>query len=290
MPRVPREVWLGTNTKAEEEGLPLAYAVQAQGWRLGSGRPKPRRGRDRVLRAADNMASLDLNGSTQDVLVSAPLIAWTLKRHFTFRVVVEPDNVTGSQYIVGWSNTTRPFILWLNGATLTWTVVDTGDAPITLTTTVTATKLAIQCERKGTALTLRVDGVSVDTDTMSDLDLKVPTGNLFFGSDQTTNFFDGSIDGPELMDGAHTTDDPLVRHGDPITCRAWYDFKSQGNSIVRDLSRHRNHGETQNTPSEGTALAHTHRPIQALQSYVTRGGRKRLFIVSHNLPYIGKVT
>ncbi|MCP3975964.1 MAG: LamG domain-containing protein [bacterium] len=294
MPKVPRETFLGLNTKAEEEGLPLAYATTCQNLRLNTGRPKPRRGRDRVLRAGDNQSALDLNGSTQDVLVSAPTTAWTLKRYWTFRMIIEPDTVSGTQYLVGWSNTTRPFILYLNGSTLTWTVVDTGDTAVTLTSTAAITTAAtgIQLERRGTTLTMYVNGLAAsgDTDTMADLDCKVPTGNLFFGSDQTANYFNGSIEGPELMDGCHLTNEPLVRNGDPITCRAWYDLKSQGNSIVRDLSRFRNHGETQNAPSEVTTLARAHRPIRGLRPYVARGGRKRIFFIAHNLPYIAEVT
>lgn len=294
MPRIPRETWLGTNTKAEVEGLPLAYAIQAQDWRIGSGRPKPRRGRDRVLRGADNQAALDLDGTNQHVLVATPLSAWTLKRHWTFRCIIEPDVVTGTQYLVGWSNTVRPFILWLNGSTLTWTVIDTADATVTLTSSVaiTTAKTGIQLERKGTALSMYVNGLTSngDTDTMADLDCKVPTGNLTLGGDQATNHFNGSAEGPELMDGSHLTNEPLVRHGDPISCRAWYDFKSQGNSIVRDLSPFRNHGKTQNSPSEVASLANAHRPIKGMRPYAARGGRKRFFFVAHNLPYIAEVT
>lgn len=291
MPKVVRQRWLGLNTKAEEEALPLEYAADMQNLRMESGRLKPRRGRDRILRGADNMAALDCNGTNQGVLVSTPTAAWTLKREWTFRVVIEPDTVSGTQYLIGWSNTTRPFILWLNGSTLTWTVVDTADATTTLTATgLTATKTAIQLQRVGTALTLYVDGVSKDTDTMADLDCKVPTGDLQIGYDQGTNYFNGSIDGPELLDGTHPTNQGLLRHADPISCRAWYDFKSQGNSIVRDLSKFRNHGKVQNSASEVSALSHAYRPVRGIQPYVNRGGRRRVFMVAHNVPYINEVT
>lgn len=292
MPKVPRNQWFGLNTKADEEGLPLAYAADAQNLRLHTGQPKPRRGRSRILRGGDNTAALDLDGTNQHVIVNTPLSAWTLKKHWTFRCVIEPDVVSGSQYIVGWSNTTRPFILWLNGTALTFTVVDTADAAVTLTSSALSadTVYGIQVARVGTALTMHVNGTLEDSDTMADLNCKVPTGNLTIGGDQATNYFNGTVDMVELFDGSHLTTDSLVRHGDPITCRAWYDFKSQGNSIVRDLSRFRNHGKTQNSPTEVTSIAHAHRPIRGLRPFVRRGGRKRVFFVAHNVPYICEVT
>lgn len=289
---IVRDKWLGLNTKAEEEGLPISFAAELQNYRAESGRLKPRRGSDRVVRASDNMAALDLDGSADYVLVSSPTAAWTLKRHWTYRQVIEPDTVSGTQYLIGWSHATDwPFQLYLDDSTLTWVVKDTGDTTATLTATgLTATKIGIQCQRVGTALTLYVDGASADTDTMSDLDCKVPAGHLHIGHDQSGGFFNGSMDGPELFDGSHPFRQPLVRHADPITCRAWYDFKSRGNSIVRDLSRYRNHGKTQSSPPEVSALSHAWRPIRGLRSYVNRGGRRRLFFVAKDVPYVAEVS
>jgi len=81
-----------------------------------------------------------------------------------------------------------------------------------------------------------------------------------------------------------------VRHPDPLSCRGWYDLKTQGNTIARDMSRSRNHGEIISAPPEIAALSHAYAPIRGIKSYQERGGRKRLYVQAANLPYIVEVT
>ncbi len=285
---VPHFKFFGINTRAGAEGLPIQFAEESEGLRVTTGDLKPSPGMDRVLLIDDTTKALDLDGSADYVKFVTPTSAWTPKKDWTCRVVVEPDNVTGTQYIIGWSHASAwPMVLYLDGSTLTWKVTDTADTVVTLTkTSMTATKFAVHLERKGTALTMYVDGESADTDTMADLNCKVPSGDLYVGRSNSGDFFDGTIDTPELFDGTHLSNEPYIRHGDPLSCRFWPDFKSQGNSIVRDLSRYRNHGKTQSSPGEVASLYHRHAPIRAVQSYIGRGGAKRVFIQAGNEPYI----
>lgn len=297
MPRVqPLVRFRGLNTSAPDTGLEPESAAVLEGFRVSSGDLAPQPGRARLDQAASTIRAGEFAAaSSHHYAIPNPAAAWTLRKNWTFRHDIEPDTVTGTQALVAFNHATAwPIKTYLDGSTLTVKVTDTADTVVTLTSTTTLapdTVYAYELVRSGTTLTLYVNGSEEDSDTMADLDCKVPSSDLYFGRDDSGNYYDGVMDGPELiLRDDLPTNRPLVRYQDPkgAVVRAWYDLNLDADDIAKDLSRHGNHARGENSVTDATALSHAYAPIHGISTFTTPTGEKRVVIGASGEIYIAE--
>ena len=283
---VPAIRFVGLNTSAPVDGMPAEEAIVCQGFRVASGDLSLQPGMVRLAQAGATLKAGDLTAaSSMYYHVESPLTAWTLRQNWTLRLIIKPDTVTGTQALIGWAHATDwPIYLYLDGSALTAVHRDTASTAVTLTASNAMTADAvygIELVRSGTSLTLYVNGVQEDTDTVSALDTKVPTVDLYFGRDNSGNYFDGTLEGPELVVRSDLpTTRSLVRYADPKgeIVRCWYDLDADSNSICRDLSRWGNHAKAQNGPSEVASLARVYAPGHGVGTYTTESGQPQVVV------------
>ena len=276
----------GLNTSAAEVGLPHDRAVQLEGWRIISGDLVPQPGMVRLGKATGAYRAGEfVAASSHYFAVKNPATAWTLKRHWTLRVIIEPDSVTGTQNILAFNHATAwPVKLYLDGTTLTAKVTDTADTVVTLTGSTTFavdTVYGIELVRNGTALTLYVNGSEDDSDTMADLDCKVPSSDLYFGRDNSGSYFDGTIEGPELLVVSDLpTTRSLVRFQDPKgpVCRAAYNLDLSADNIAKDLSRFGNHAIGQGGVTDVASIAHASAQCHGVATFTGTNGKARIVL------------
>ncbi|MCP5065894.1 MAG: LamG domain-containing protein [bacterium] len=276
-----------------EEGQPAAQWRVLENWRLQTGRLAPRPGMKRIAVADASLRAIDLNGSSQYVSVGTNTTTWTLPRRWTYRQIIEPDTVSGTQAVLGWNHADAPIKVEIVAGQVKATHIDTDSASVSITssTTFTAVVLSILIQRLGLTLTMWVNGVLEATGTLADKVSIAPGGPLLMGADGASpaNFFDGALEGPELIEVAGLpTTRGLIRYEDPVArqVRAWYNLDVDGNDIVKDYSRHRNHGRVIASATDVASLAHPFRPWHGLTGYEARGGSRRVFGVAGKKPYI----
>lgn len=295
MPRPdPTIRFVGLNTSSPADGMPPEEATVCQGFRVGSGDLSVQPGMVVLDQAGATLKAGDLTAASSEYyVVESPLAAWTLRRNWTFRQIIQPDTVTGTQYVVGWAHAANwPFTIYLDGATLTVVHKDTNPSTVTLTSSSSLSADAvygIELVRSGTTLSLYVNGALEDSDTVASLDTQVPTVDLYFGRSSAGNYFDGTLEGPELIVRSDLpTTRSLCRYPDPKgeIVRCWYDFDADSNAICKDLSRWGNHAKALNTPTEATSLARVLAPGHAVATYTTESGSPKVVIGAGGLVYI----
>ena len=274
----------GLQTTKTATGLDHHFHNVFQNVRVRGDTAKRRKGYVRVAAATQANTAMDLDSAASEYVEVQKTSLHTLKKYWTAQLLYQPDSVTGTRVLVGWGHASDyPLKLWQDGTTLKADVIDSADATVTLTSSTTLqvdTTYAVQVKRSGTAIALRLDNVEEDTDTVADLDGKAPGGNLYFGRDNTGNYYDGTIDHFTLFDRARTDHaDGWKRFADPRAEYVIADYHGEQNadSIVLDRSRYENHGEPKNTPTFGTtALCVPYEPVQAIFPFRDRNNDKRV--------------
>lgn len=267
----------GLNDSALEDGLPLPEFVTFQNYRIGKGR----RGgvvRQDVSPTTGHVAQ-SLNGSTQYVSYPVDTRVWGYDgTRWTLELLIDMGSVSGTQPILE-AGTTTPSIsvdvssgfyrvrIWDSSATLT-TLLSTSAA--------STDPVSLQVVRDGAGLTLRVDNVAEDTDTMSATNgLRTPVGDLRVGNDGSS-FGNVTVDYFRLLGVARADHaDRLVRFPDP---RAAYVLADYGDDLTVDRSRYENNGTTTGSPPTTTALSHQASPVFAIAPYLTQDGEAKILI------------
>jgi hypothetical protein len=276
-----------------EDGLELPWSFLFQNWRVGpDGSISRRKGCQRFARFTQSNYAYDLNGTTQFVTRNLDTRVDTLKRYWTFEALVNPDNfATATKTILGVSHAAdyglKVFIT--TAGVLTAAVQDSAGTVVTLTSSALSagTSYAIQVVRDGTSLYLRVNGATVDTDTMADLDGKLPGGNLLLGADNgPALFFDGKYDFARLL--SLVLPDQrfgFMRWPYPVEEAVLFDYHDEEAAAnMVDHSRFENHGTATGSPTAATAnaLCVPHMPVFGITSWLDRDAKTRVFAQSGN--------
>lgn len=276
--------WGGLNTRADSTGLPLLECVTLEDVRVIGRDLIQRLGIVRIGKVAGNFKATDLtSGDSEHYTCAADSRIWTLGKYWTWEALVEPDGVTGTQVIQGFNHASDyPIRVYYNAAVLTVNIVDTDDAVVTLTSgTLTATKTAIQVTRNGTAVELKIDNSSVDTDTVADKVGKAAGGDLYIGRDNGGNYYDGTIDYVRMFNTVKSSHaDRLLRLPNPRARNVEMDldFNATG-TLIYDRSRYENHMVAVNSPTEIATLCHNPAPIRVLSLGIDPQEDKRQLLV-----------
>lgn len=280
---------------ANEDGLGFPGFTKFHDIRVSEGGAKRRKGMAPLDRAANNLKSIDLNGSSQYIDIPLDTRPTTLMgTKFTIEGLIAPDVVTGTNPIIDWGVTTPAFLVDTASSKLRVRIWDSSAALTTLTSSsdLPTTTVSFQVVRDGASLTLRMDNVVEDTGTMDATKLlRTPVGNIRLGYDGT-DFFNGKLDYIRLL-GVVRSDhiDDRLRFPDPRCQYVLYDadfnLTSDGHCI--DRSRFGNTGLQVNSPSETTALAHQTAPVMAIHHTETRSGEGKLVTVAGQFIYAGTV-
>ena len=160
--------------------------------------------------------------------------------------------------------------------------------------TAAASLQTVQLTRSAATLSAKLDNGAAVTGTMSaTLSVRTPVGNLRIGVDDTTNFFDGTIDYVRALSVVKSNhNDRLIRLPNPRAeyVLADYDLKQSAGGLVYDRSRYENHLVATNTPAEIATLCHNPAMVRALT--MTRNiatNRKELLVCAAGKYYIAGV-
>lgn len=287
----------GLNTKAVTTGLPVLDSVVLQDLRVVGTDLVERLGISRVAQFTGNAKAGDLDrASSEEYTAAVDPRVWALGTKFTIEALVNADLAAGgNQYTVFQAGHTTPSVaLYLSTTTLwTFSVWDSSGASTVLTTAASAgADTSLQLVRDGASLTMRVNNVVTDTDTMSAvLALRAPAGNMEVGAVAAASFFDGKICYVRAFNGLAKSShaDRMIRNPAPRAknCVADYDFNESAGGLVYDRSRYANHLVATNTPTEATPLSHNPAPMRAVSMNVDPvTNRKQLLLVCGGLYYL----
>jgi hypothetical protein len=167
-------------------------------------------------------------------------------------------------------------------------IQDSAGTVVTLTSSGTysvSTKCAIQVVRSGTAVTLKVNGATVASGTVADLDGKAPGGKLYIGENNSGNEFDGVIDFvrgfkialPDQRFG-------YIRFPYPMDEAVLFDYEMEAfiTAYCQDRSRFQNHALIVGTMTSATALCEASMPVFGMTTWVDRNATARIFVAAGN--------
>ena len=303
----------GLETTGLEDGLELPAWVTFQNVRLAGGAASIRPGVQVVATATNANRALQFNnGSTSD-FVFAPVNTeiQTLKKRWTFEMMWKPDSVTGTQPLFGWDDAALwPFIIYQDGTALKISANWNGGAQ-ELGTTVAGLTLAIgttyvlQIVRASTGLITvyagSVNGPLVTLTTIGTTktayDMYAPSQRMLVGRDSAANLFEGTVDYVRCFSRALPSRKWLpIRWPDPTCDYVLWDYvmetafaKTGEGSVVRDRSRHENHGETVGSPDVVTALCVQTMPVGLIRERLDMVGKHRLDVIAGKSIFLGDV-
>lgn len=283
-----RDFTPGLNDKANEDGLGLDEGFSTfSNTRTSSGVAEARPRMARVASCDTDTHALTLNGTNQYVSFDVDTRVWTLGTKFTLSGVFIVSDKTAANTFAYVGVTTPSIVVdtnsskvrvrfWDSSATLT-TVTSTDDCP-------QAAAFSFQVVRDGSSLSLRIDNGTADTESLSATNLsRAPVGEGRVGRDSGSNYTGGTWDVLRLMATAESGDsNRLVRHPNPRSesVLADYDCRLATGSVVKDRSRFENHAQANNSPSETTALSHSHAMAQSAHPWRDDDNRQRVLIVA----------
>lgn len=287
----------GLSTTGKEDGLPLPRWPVFANIRTNEGPAQRRQGIQIVDSLTDPSTALDFaSGSSHHIVIPQVDEIQQLGKRWTCEYLVNPDGVSGTQVIHSFAHATQwPIHVYLNADVVTAKVTDTADTVVTLTSSaVTATKLAISVIRNGTALSLWVNGVEEDTDTMADLNCKAPGGDMYLGRDSSGNYFDGLFDFARALSVPLTNQaEGQMRLVDPRARVVLWDYTGEiaesTTKRVDDRSLNGNHGAFVGTAATGTAQSFQVTPIRGIHGYVDNQNESRLAVIAGRKMYVSSV-
>lgn len=287
----------GQQDTANEDGLELPLCRVFQNFRVGEGVAKRRKGCHRFTRATNTNTAPLLDG-TNDWLTIPLHSVHTLKKEWTFEALVRTDDLGDQRTVYGVAHATDySLMVYITaGNKVEAKVQDSAGTVVTLTSASSLSagqRLAIQVVRNGTSLTLRVNGVTEDSETMADLDCKTPGGNLYIGRNNTLTAWLGSIDfvrclGLVLPDQRYGRQRFPYPRAEPVLWN--YDMEAQGtNDRVNDLSRFENHGTLSGLVggdfTSGDVLCVQSTPVFGMALWTDNDSKRRVFVAAGNNYY-----
>lgn len=286
----------GQNDTGLEEGTELPALRVCRNTRFSLGAVSRRKGIQRVGRTSLVQTAYDLDGTDDDVTIPLNTTIHTLRREWGMETLLKVDTLATQQSIFGVAHASDYSVrMYLKtDGKLEAKVQDSAATVTTLVSTSTFTTsqvLAILLKRKGTALTLMVNGTTEDSDTMADLDCKAPGGDLYIGRDNTANRMNGAIDFLRVLSFAPSNQNyGKQRLSDPLAPYVLmnYDMEDTDNVSGRccDGSRFQNHATVNGTPTTTTSLSVQSNPITGIYPWLTNEARQRLFIASGKRFYV----
>lgn len=287
----------GLSTTGLEDGLRLPRWSVFQNIRLNEGPAKRRLGTQLIDSVASPHTALDMaSGSSHHVVVPQYDTVMALKKRWTLGYLFNPDGVVGTQVIHGFAHAADfPIRTYLDGSTLTVDVVDSAGTTVTMTAAgMTAAKTVVDVIRSGTALSLWVNGALADFDMMADLDCKAPGGDMYFGRDNSGNYFDGLLDFARALSVTLSNQaESQMRLVDPRADVVLWDYPFEiaeaTTKRVNDRSSHGNHGAFVGTPATGTAQTIQVTPVNLIHPYLDEKNRNRVGIIAGAETLLGEV-
>lgn len=291
--KIPEFGWGGLNTRAASTGLPLLECVTLQDMRVVGKDLIQRRGIYRVQQLAGTASAMDfVPGSSQYCTTATDVRVWTLGLRWTLEFAMELDTTSGTMGILTVGSGTPALIVDVTGGNIRLRVWDSAASSTTVTVGVAATSVqTVQVTRDGATLTTRLNNGTAVTGTMSaTLNVRTPALELRVGRDDSTNYFDGTIDYVRLYSTVRANHaDRLIRNPAPRSKHvlADYDFNISAGLLVYDRSRYGNHLVATNTPTEIATLCHNPAPIRGLSQGVdTVTNKKQLLALAGGACYV----
>jgi len=292
----------GLETTGLEDGLELPAWAHFQNTRLDEGAASRRKGMQRVLTATNPATALSFNGTNQKIFYPT-MAAHDLGLNWTVEVLFKPDDVTGTQALVGFDHATDwPFRIYMSGATLK-ADVDFGasSGAVTLTggtITAAATSSAMLTRRTNPSdltqyeLALWTNGTKNTPTTATLASTTTPTNPIVVAADGGGNFFAGDIDFVRVLSVCRTTNEwSNLRLPDPkvgyVIMDSSMTVANATTARVDDRSSHRNHGTAKLSPSSTTTLATQTAPITHIGQRIDYQNESRIDIVAGGQIYLG---
>ncbi len=282
----------GLSTTGLEDGMEQPRCTQFQNMRVDQGVAKRRAGMGRLARTSVAQYLIyDLDGAADYVQIPLVASVHTLKKLWTWETLAVADSyATNNKTLFGVAHAADysliAYFVVTTGA-IEVKVQDSAGTVTTLTTGnvyATGTVCAIQVVRDGTSLKLRVNGILEDSDTMADLDCKLPGGDLYIGRNNTFTGFDGRIAynrcekvaKVDQRGGLYRLHDPR----NPITLWDYLMFSDMtaGTERVDDRSANENHGTAVSLGAAATAdLTVPTQPCTGIATWRDALAKQRIF-------------
>jgi len=202
----------GLETTGAEDGLELPAWAQFQNTRLDTGSAKRRPGSQRVLTATNQASALDFVAADADLVTVKGYAKMAVTKNFTVGAVIQPDTVTGTQYICAFDSADAPYEIYLDGSTVKATIgtaggditVTGGTAAINTTCYIQLVWRVLPSDTSKYEAALWTNGVQGTTQTGTYSAPDTPGGNFLIGGDGSSagNHFDGTIDFVRVLDVA----------------------------------------------------------------------------------------
>ncbi len=274
----------GLQTKSREDGKALPDHEEFRNVRTGKGGAYRRGGRAAVHQGLSDDAKAFTFGGTDHASEEVDTRVWGLGRIWTIEAACTPSSVSGSPCLVYAGHTTPSVVIDVSGGFWRARIWDSAATLTTLTSTTAAAASAVtlQVVRDGAAVSLLVDNVEEDTDTMSaTLNLRTPVGDLRVMRGASTDYLAGDFDYVRVFDVARTDHaDRLIRYPNPRarSVRANYMCRSDKTTRILDLSRFENHLTITGTIASATSMLHNGTSCQGVHAYLTRDGNRRILV------------
>ena len=281
---------LGLQTSRVAHGAPMPWFSTFQNVRTNRGRRR-RQGMKRIAYVATTATCFDFDGTDDSVKIPYDARTWgSLGTRFTVEWLENADTLSGTHYVLGRASGTQGLTISrasTASGTITVAVTDSAGTTTTLSATGvggTGTLIAGQLVRDGATLTLKVNGTTVDTDTMSaTLLLRAPSATKpTIGAHNDADFWNGKICFVRATKTAKPSQrDGWSRHLNPRADTVLFDYamEADANNYCLDRSTFGNHADVAGTPSTTTALSVNPAAIQALALNTDSQLKRRLWAV-----------
>jgi len=282
----------GLNTRANATGLPLMEMTVLQDMRVVGKDLFQRKGMVGVGQVAGDMSAMDfVAASSQFCSNEIDTRVWALGLYWTVELAIEPDLTSGTPGVFVAGSTTPSQEVYITGGDLTWKGWDSGGTPTTITIGAAAASVqTVQITRSAATISTKLNNGTAVTGSMSaTLDMRTPVGDLRVARDDSTNYYDGTVDYLRVLSRVKADHaDRLVRLPNPRarSVLADYDFNESADGLVYDRSRYENHLITSASPTEVTTLCHNPAPVRALGMNVDKDGRKQLLVAAGGKYYL----
>lgn len=292
--KVPARILGGQNDTVPEDGN--RGLVEVRNVRYDRGPPQRRKGIQRVARVPSHHTVLTLDGTDDYIDIPLDARVHTFKRLWTNESLVYPTSfATNAKNILGAAHAADYSlrVYFTTAGKVEAKVQDSAGTVVTLTsasTFVINTIYAIQVVRDGTSLYLRVNNTLEDSDTMADLDGKLPGGNPTIGRNNGTDHFVGVIDfNRHLLLARADQAYGKMRLPDPLAGYVAYDYCLQDDGVIttrcNDRSAYQNNATINGTPASGTVLTVQTHPVTGMATWLDTDLRQRLLIAAGNRSY-----
>ncbi len=260
----------GLNTSRLEDAPEFPSYREMANVRLDRGAAVRRKGMVRIAQFTDATTIIDFDNTNDVVTPPSDLRIATLGTRWTLEALFRTDTLAADRVLIGGATANDPFVILTHKTTGVVEAVVTDSAGTATTLTVAGisvnTVAALQLKRSGATLTLNVNGTT-DTDTMSATN-DMSNKTWVVGADNGAGFYGGKVEFVRLFRVARATRADafcrLINPRAPSVIADWV-MTDGGNNRVVDRGPYGLHAAVTGSPTfAGSAISRNHMPVLAI--------------------------